>query len=355
MNNSINSICIVRLSALGDVLMMVPLIRTLQKYLPEAKLTWIISNPAYELVKSIDGVEFIVIDKPNNIKDYLEFNRQMRNRKFDVLLAVQSSFRANLLYGFIRAKRKIGYDKIRAKDGHKWFVNEKITSGRDHTLDGFLRFAKSCGVEKTEIHWDLKISAEDLQFAKNILPDKGERPLILINSAASKPERSWTVEGYVAIIKYAVEKFSANVVLIGGPNSHDLQLSEAITNKISVLSLVGKTKLTQLLAIISLGDLLICPDTGPSHMGVAVGTPVLALHAVTSSNVSGPYTFRDLSVDCYDKAVEVILNKTIETNVWGTHAHGMSTMQLVTIEMVIDKLKQFLTLDFMTFSKSTQT
>ena len=64
----INSICIVRLSALGDVLMLVPLVRTLQANLPHASITWIISRPAYDLVEGIEGVEFIVIDKPNNLK-----------------------------------------------------------------------------------------------------------------------------------------------------------------------------------------------------------------------------------------------------------------------------------------------
>lgn len=341
-NSLINSICIVRLSALGDVLMLVPLIRTLQKYLPNTKLTWIISRPAYDLVANIKNVEFIVIDKPKNIFDYWRFKKLMQARQFDVLLAVQSSFRANLLYGLIKAKRKIGYDRIRAKDGHQWFINETIAEGKDHTLDGFLRFAKACGIEKTVINWNLDISEEAYAFAKNHLPKSTDKPLILINPAASKPERSWTVSGYIEIIKYAMDTFDANVVLIGGPNQHDFELGEEISRVIPVINLIGKTKLLQLLAIISLSDLLICPDTGPSHMAAAVSTPVIALHAVTSAKVSGPYTFRHLSVDCYDEAVSVILNKTLETNAWGTHAHGKNTMQLIKPSVVIAKLREVL-------------
>ncbi|MDI1351165.1 MAG: glycosyltransferase family 9 protein, partial [bacterium] len=118
----IKTICIVRLSALGDVLMLVPLIRTLQAGLPQAKLTWIISRPAYDLVADMDGVEFLVIDKPKSLADFWHFKKQMRHRQFDVLLAPQASFRTNLLYPLIKAKRKIGYDAHRAKDGHRWFV-----------------------------------------------------------------------------------------------------------------------------------------------------------------------------------------------------------------------------------------
>lgn len=339
MSKNIDSICIVRLSALGDVLMLVPLIRTLQKYYPKAKLTWIISRPACDLVASIDGVEFIIIDKPNGIKDYLQFRKLMRSRNFDVLLAVQSSFRANLLYPFIKAKRKIGYDKLRAKDGHKLFINESIAPGEDHTLDGFLRFAKALGVDKSDIRWDLILDAKDMAFAKVNLPKPTSRPLILVNPAASKPERSWIVSGYVEVIKHLKVNYQADVVLIGGPNKHDFELGAAIEKATDVTAnLIGKTKLTELLAVISCANVLLCPDTGPSHMGVAVGTPVVALHAVTSTNVSGPYTFKHLCVDKYPEAVKSILKKTIATNVWGTHAHGAETMKLVKPSEVIAKL-----------------
>ena len=145
------SICIVRLSALGDVLMLVPLIRTLQAQLPTTRLTWVISRPAYDLVEGMDNVEFIVINKPNSLFDYWQFKKQMRGRYFDVLLAAQASFRANLLYPLIHASRKIGYDSVRAKDGHGWFVHEAILPGHDHTLDGFLKFAAALGIEKNEI------------------------------------------------------------------------------------------------------------------------------------------------------------------------------------------------------------
>src|SRR5690349_3539238 len=137
----IKSICVVRLSALGDVLMLVPLIRTLQDNLPHVTITWVISRPAYDLVEGMEGVKFIIIDKPKSLKDYWQFKKQLSGQTFDVLLATQASFRANLLYFFISAKRKIGYDSLRAKDGHHWFINEKITPGNDHTLEGFLKFA----------------------------------------------------------------------------------------------------------------------------------------------------------------------------------------------------------------------
>jgi heptosyltransferase I len=333
-----HSICIVRLSALGDALMLVPLIRTLQANFPKTSLTWIISRPAYDLVEGMDGVEFIVIDKPNSIKDYWRFKKAIWGRHFDVLLAAQASFRANLLYPLIRASRKIGYDALRAKDGHGWFVHETIAPGNDHTLDGFLKFADVLGIKEKEIRWDLPIQQHDRDWAKSHLP-KTSCPLVLVNPAASKPERSWPVERYIEVIRYLQHHWHAEVVLTGGPGPYDKQLGDAIAKEVTVGNLIGKTKPKQLLAVIEQADALLCPDTGPSHMGAAVSTPVIALHAVTSAEVSGPYIYRHLAVDYYPKAVEKILKKTEETNIWGTHAHGNDTMKLVKVEDVVKKFE----------------
>ena len=340
MPSEIKSLCLVRLSALGDVLMCVPLIRTLQAHSPNAVLTWVISRPAFDLVEGMDGIEFLVIDKPNRLSDYWRFKKKMEHRHFDVLLAAQASFRANLLYPLIRAERKIGYDVLRAKDGHGWFVHETIAKGNDHTLDGFLRFADVLGMEEKDIRWDLSITTADFEWAKAQLTTK-PGPLVVVNPAASKAERTWLVPRYIEVIRYLQSRYNAQVVLTGGPSEYDRVIGESIASDVPVLNLIGKTKPKQLLAVIRQADVLLCPDTGPSHMGVAVGTPVIALHAVTSAAVSGPYTYRHLAVDCYEAAVASVLNKSADTNIWGTHAHGPNTMALITVSAVIAQLDRF--------------
>ncbi|MFI4918337.1 MAG: glycosyltransferase family 9 protein [Legionellales bacterium] len=334
----ISSICIVRLSALGDVLMLVPLIRTLQASLPEASLTWIISRPAFDLVEGMDGIEFIVIDKPKNLIDYWQFKKQLNSRTFDVLLASQASFRTNLLYPLIKAKRKIGYDAHRGNDGHCWFVHERIIPGHDHTLDGFLKFAEPLGVKKKVIRWDLPISETDYEWASQQLPKQG--PILVVNLAASKPERSWLVERYIEVMRQAQQKWRVHIVLTGGPGEHDKLLADKVVQEISVTNLVGKTKPKQLLAVLSKAQAVLCPDTGPSHMSAAVNTPVVALHAVTNPFVSGPYTFQHLVVNRYPQAAEQILGLKSKQHVWGTHVHGSESMKLISVDDVMGKLAE---------------
>jgi len=339
----IQSICLVRLSALGDVLMFVPLVRALQRHLPEAKLTWVISPLPYTLVEGMDGVEFIVLDKPKNLADYWRFYCSLRNRKFDVLLAAQASLRANLLYPCIRATRKIGYDKARGNDGHTWFVKESITPGREHTLDGFLKFGAALGLVQEAPTWDLPVRPEDYSWACKQLPD-ANLPVLVVNPAASKPERSWSAERYVQVIRFVLSRWPVQVVLTGGPGAHDKALGDAIAADVpEVINLIGKTKPKQLLALIGNAALVLCPDTGPSHMATAMGTPVVALHAVTNLDISGPYTYKHLAINAYPEAL-ARLNLTVDSAPWGKQVHEAWAMQLVSVDAVIARLNSILSL-----------
>ncbi|MBA2650215.1 MAG: glycosyltransferase family 9 protein [Legionella sp.] len=316
--------------------MIVPLVRTLQTALPQTKLTWVISRPAYDLVEGMEGVEFIVIDKPKKVADYIRFKKQLNSRRFDVLLALQTTLRANLLYPLIKAKRKIGFN-TRRSDGHRWFVKEQIAPHKGHTLDGFLKFTEVLGIQEKHLRWDLPIADADYAWAKAHLPQQG--PILLVNPAASKPERSWPVQHYIEVLKQAQDRWGVHIIVTGGPGAADRVLAKPILEALpAAIDLVGKTKPKQLLAVISKSQVLLCPDTGPSHMAVAVNTPVVALHAVTNPLISGPYTFQHLVVNCYPQALQTLLKRTYQHHVWGTHVHGNEAMQLIKVEDVMKNL-----------------
>jgi heptosyltransferase I len=77
-------------------------------------------------------------------------------------------------------------------------------------------------------------------------------------------------------------------------------------------------------------------------MAAAVNTPVVALHAVTNPNISGPYTFQHLVVNQYPQAVKKVLGLNYEDHVWGTHVHGDEAMKLVSVEEVLCQLGKVL-------------
>ena len=328
-----------RLSALGDVVLAIPMIRALQKQWPECKITWITSSAVYPLLEGLEGVEFLVIQKPKKVKDYLDLRKLFKQYQFDILIAAQASFRTNLIYPFIKAKRKIGFDNGRARDLHAWFVKEQIPPADEHLAEGFMGFAKYLGVNSDELSWSLYTSEEDQAWAKQT---RQKTKYIAINAAASKAERTWKAEHYAELINLAVEKYQCQVVLTGGPAENEIQLADKIQNltKYPVDNLVGRTKHKQIAALLGEVDCLIAPDTGPAHIAVAMHTPVIGLYAVARSGLSGPYQAPSYTVDAYPLAVEKYLGKPYSEAGWHERVHHADAMDLITVDDVMGQLER---------------
>lgn len=335
-NQEIKHIAMVRLSAIGDVVLFIPLVRTLQTYLPHATLTWIIDKSAYPMVEGLSGVNFIVIDKPKGLKGFIQFKKQMAQYQFDVLLATHASYRANLLYPLIKAKRKIGFDYRRAQELHFLFVKERVKRGDDHILEGFLRFAEKLGLSQPVIKWDLPLSDSDKAYARDLVP---EGTVIAINPKASKEERNWLLERYIDLIKEIKLCYDVPVVLTGAPQ--DKPFTDKIAKEVQVIDLVGKTTLKQLACVLSQVSILIAPDTGPAHIATAVGTPVIGLYAVAPFGKSGPYLSKDYVIDKFQEGVIKLLKKDPSKLSWYAKLHHPDSMSLITVDDVLSKLSAF--------------
>ena len=339
------NIAFFRLSALGDVVLAIPMIRALQKAWPDCKITWITSSAVYPLLEGLEGVEFLVIQKPQKIKDYLSLRKLFKQYEFDILIAAQASFRTNLIYPHINAKRKIGFDNGRAKDLHSWFVKEQIPAANEHLAEGFMGFAKYLGVDtpkaKQDFDWQIYTSEEDQAWAKQT---RNKAKYIAINAAASKAERTWKAKHYAQLIDAAVKTYDCQVVLTGGPAQNEIQLAQEIEAlaKSNIDNLVGKTKHKQIAALLGEVDCLIAPDTGPTHIAVAMNTPVIGLYAVARSGLSGPYQNPDYTVDVYPEAVEKYLSKSYNEAGWHERVHHADAMDLISVDAVMGQLDKVL-------------
>ena len=107
------SICIMRLSAIGDVTHVVPVIHAIREKMPQARITWIIGKLEARLLNGLPGVELIVFDKKGGFAAVRQLRKTLKGRKFDALLHMQVAARANLLSTLVNAPLRIGWDKPR--------------------------------------------------------------------------------------------------------------------------------------------------------------------------------------------------------------------------------------------------
>lgn len=331
---SVQSICILRLSAIGDVCHAVSAVQAIQKVHPNAKITWVIGKVEAMLLQGLPGVELVVFDKKQGRAAFKALKQRFKGQRFDVLLNMQVAFRAGLVSRCIPARVKIGFDKARSKELHSLFINKRIDAKSEpHVLEGFMQFAEQLGVEDFTPHWQLPLSGADKAKAVELVGDNGD-PLLVISPAASKAERNWLPERYAAVAKYAASK-GFKVALTGGPTDMERALAADIISQcdFEVNNLVGQTSLKELTCVLALATVVLAPDTGPAHMATTQGTPVIGLYAHSNPKRTGPYLSQQYVVESYFDAVKEQHGKPAEQLPWGTRVKG-ELMHRISVEAV---------------------
>ncbi|HEX2586578.1 MAG TPA: glycosyltransferase family 9 protein, partial [Steroidobacteraceae bacterium] len=240
-NDAPKSVCILRLSALGDVCHVLAVIRTLQHAWPETRFTWVIGKLEAKLLGHLPDIEFIVFDKKEGRTAYRKLKQQLRGRKFDVLMHMQLALRASVAAWMIPAKIKLGFDFARAGELQWLFTNRKIAAqGNQHVLDGLFGFAEYFGIHERLLQWNVPLTADAKRYAEQVIPDS--QPTLVISPCSSHAMRNWRPEYYADVADYAVERFGMRVLLCGGRSELELKTGEAIVRRMRhpANNLIGK-------------------------------------------------------------------------------------------------------------------
>ena len=330
------SLCLLRLSALGDVTHVVPLVRTLQRHWPQARLHWVIDKGGFKLLEGLEGVTFHTYDKKTGLAGMRALRAELPAEGFDALLQMQVALRANLLSAFIRARRRIGYDRSRSKDLHGLVINERIPDRPGiHVLDAIGSFCEPLGLKQTGVTWDLPVPADAHAWARAQWPTDAMRTLV-ISPCSSHERRNWYAYRYAAVADHAAAQ-GWRIVLCGGRSDLERRTADAIIGamRAPALDLVGKDTLKQLPALLARADLVMTPDSGPMHIANAMGTAVLGLHAASNPLRSGPYSSVRYCVDRYDDAARRYRGKPASELKWGAKIEHDGVMALITVDDAI--------------------
>lgn len=332
-------ICLLRLSALGDVTHALPVVRAIQNKWPSCRITWVIGKSEGKLLAGMDGVEFVIFDKTRGGRAYIDLHRQLKGRSFDVLLHMQVAARANLASLLIRAPVKLGWDDARCRDRHKWFVNAQVPAAHhQHQVQGFLSFAHSLGIDAAEPVWNLPVSTNAREFARKHI--SSDRPCLLISPCSSHVLRNWRAENYAEIADYAMATLGMQVLLSGGSSAMDRDMGADIEALMSgqPLNLIGKDTLENSLGLLERAAVVLSPDSGPVHIANALGTPVIGLYACTWSQRSGPSNSLEYCVDHFAEAARKFKKQEPEELRWGSRIEQAGVMDLIEVGEVRRRL-----------------
>jgi 3-deoxy-D-manno-octulosonic-acid transferase/heptosyltransferase-1 len=301
-------ILIVKLSAIGDVLHTLPALNAIRAAYPSAHITWLVEAAAAPLVIGHSALDRIIVSQRKRwIQEFHkgrwkqaaegvhELIRDIRDTDYDVILDFQAHLKSGVLIALARGRRKIGFDRGMAHQEHSYlFLNERIAPvDMDvHALERNLRMLAPLGIHHSDIVYRLPISPEDRAVAHRLLREAGcdaSRPLICINPVAKWDTKLWRNERFALLADRLAERYRTRPVFTGAAEDHATvrDIFSCMTSGAAV-DLTGKTSLKTLAAVYEAADVLISTDTGPMHLGAAVGIPVVALFGPTAPWRTGP-------------------------------------------------------------------
>ena len=301
-SQSLERVAIVMMSAVGDVVHTLPVLHALKRSRAATRVSWVLQPGPAALVRGHPALdEIILFERGRGWHAFADVRRQLRERRFDLVLSLQDYLKAGVITAFANAPVKLGLDRARARDFTWLFTNHRVPPRPlQHVQDQYLEFLSPLGVAPEPLVWDLGPWEHERAWQHAFFAPMN-RPVAAIVVGTSKAEKDWLPERWAEVVDALYVEFGLQPVLVGGRSEQESRAEAVIMERAHhrPVSALG-SGLRKLTSILDGSALVLSPDTGPLHIAVALVRPVISLMGYTNPKRTGPYRrFQDLVIDAY--------------------------------------------------------
>jgi heptosyltransferase I len=310
------SICILRLSSIGDVIHTLPVAHLLKERFPSARITWVAEKGMSALLNHHPAVDqLLLVDtkkwrkrifSPVVWKELFSFFRYIRMQGFDLALDFQGAFKSAILARFCGAARRIGMARSDRKE--KWssiFLNEfsRPTRTKKHIIEKNLALLENVGIHSGSLplHFHIHPEEEAVEYVEQELKKLELQNFVLINPGGGWITKLWDEDKFAQLIDLIYNDLHIPSLILWGPGER--HLADKIMRKCITPAMVSfSTNLSELIALVSKSRLMVSGDSGPLHLASALGIPVVGLYGPTDPLRNGPWNPHDsactISYEC---------------------------------------------------------
>jgi lipopolysaccharide heptosyltransferase I len=345
-------VALVKLSALGDIVHALPVAATLRAWWPDVRITWVVEqrhagvlegHPAIDTVVTVDTRRWRRARRPGTIRDTVGeiagVRRRLRLDRADVAIDLQGLLKSAAVTAAVGAPIRIGFDARRCREPLAALLTNRHVlppPAARHVVDQYLALLAPFGVAappRIDFRLPCDPSAEvDIGafFAGSGLVARDR--LVVLNPGAARAEKQWAPSRFAALAQRLVGDVAARVLVLWGPGEDSM--ARAIAGDAPKVAVAPPTTLHAMLAVLRRASVLVSADTGPLHLGAALGVPCVGLFGPTSAERNGPYgrghrTFQSpthamdgIDVAPVAQAVVELLERTTTRAPLGAGAHG---------------------------------
>ncbi len=327
----VRRLLIVKTSSIGDVIHALPVVQTIKEAAPHLTLGWVVRRRCADILRGNPYIDhlYVMPDKPS-LAELLALRRELRLARYDMALDMQGLLLSGLITRLSGAPVRVGWDRNR--EGNALFLTDAIVPGKGkqaHEVDLLYGFADALGVHVLHPEFTPQpyLAADGAAQAAVWLEDL-PHPRIALNVGASRAYKRWPVENWTEVALSLTQQ-SRSVVFVGDKTDAEsvAQITPTLTG--GYVDLSGKTTLRELASVLAACDLLVSGDSGPMHLAVAVGTPVVAIFGATHPARHGPYGARNTVL--HDPVPGLVVSGKRPTE-----AEGAACMARITPDAVLE-------------------
>ncbi len=312
MNDRAPRFLIVRLGSLGDVIHAIPAVAALKRRYPAGSIDWVVDPRYVDLVKLVTVVGAVYPFDPRRALAALTAWRRLRAARFgahgqsgsnyDAVIDLQGLIKSAMLARSIGARRAIGFSRQHLREPLARFLYSETVDPGDapHVIQKGINLMGAVGVDDSSIAFPIAVprsTAADVVAAR-----VGSSGYVLINPGAAWPNKRWPPQRFGALAAAIRERHGLRSVVLWGPGE-EVAASAVVAASRGAAEQAPPTSITDIVAIAKGASLMVSGDTGPLHIGGAVGTPIVALFGPTRAERNGPWSPADISISRFSQCV----------------------------------------------------
>nr|MDQ3556415.1 glycosyltransferase family 9 protein [Gemmatimonadota bacterium] len=273
---------------------------------PSTRITWVLQPGPASLVRGHPAVDEIVLfNRSRGWRAFGDVRREFARRPFDLVLDLQVYFKASIVTALVRAPVKLGFDRARARDLNWLVTNRRIPPhAPQHVQDQYFEFLHALGVSPEPVEWNLGPWPHE-RAAQRAFFSRWKRPVAALAIGTTAAAREWVPARWASLCDALWDRHGLHPVLVGGRSVRELETERSIQDaaRSPVASALG-AGLREMVGVLDGSALVVSLNSAPLHMAVALGRPVIGLMGHLNPRRTGPYRFRDLTVDAYGEPGE---------------------------------------------------
>ena len=297
----IKKILVIKLRAIGDVLLSTPVLKNLRHNFKDAEIDFLTEPPSREIIEGNPYVDnLIIFDRGDkSLGRFLN----LRCKNYDLVIDLFCNPRSALMTFISGARYRVGY-AFRGR-GYAYNIKLKPREEVHHNVEFNLDALRALGLEIIDENPYLPIDESAENFAEKFFNEndlKNKLTVALIPTGTWETKR-WGLEKFAELGDIVAENFNAKILIIWGNEKEFEEAKKLLSFMTTKPIILPRTSLKQLGAILKRCSFTIANDSGPMHISAVVGTPTLGIFGPTNPHAQGPFGEKHLwvrneEIDC---------------------------------------------------------